>query len=41
MKSNIVMKKIIPVIKVKTLPGSNRLKLSEKVISKTAEAHTF
>jgi phospholipid/cholesterol/gamma-HCH transport system permease protein len=41
MKSNIVMKKIIPVIKVKSIAREQSIKLSEKVISKTAEAHNF
>lgn len=41
MKSNIIMKKIIPVIKVKNIAREQSIKLSEKVISKTAEAHNF
>ena len=41
MKSNIMMKKIIPVIKVKNIAREQSIKLSEKVISKTAEAHNF
>jgi phospholipid/cholesterol/gamma-HCH transport system permease protein len=41
MKSNIIMKKIIPVIKVKSIAREQSIKLSEKVISKTAEAHNF
>jgi phospholipid/cholesterol/gamma-HCH transport system permease protein len=41
MKSSIVMKKIIPVIKVKNIAREQSIKLSEKVISKTAEAHNF
>jgi phospholipid/cholesterol/gamma-HCH transport system permease protein len=35
------MKKIIPVIKVKSIAREQSIKLSEKVISKTAEAHNF
>jgi phospholipid/cholesterol/gamma-HCH transport system permease protein len=41
MKSNIIMKKIIPVIKVKSIAREQSIKLSEKVISKTVEAHNF
>ena len=41
MKSNITMKKIIPVIKIKSIAREQSIKLSEKVISKTAEAHNF
>jgi phospholipid/cholesterol/gamma-HCH transport system permease protein len=41
MKSNIIMKKIIPVIKIKSIAREQSIKLSEKVISKTAEAHNF
>jgi phospholipid/cholesterol/gamma-HCH transport system permease protein len=41
MKSNIIMKKIIPVIRVKSIAREQSIKLSEKVISKTAEAHNF
>ena len=41
MESNIIMKKIIPVIKVKSIAREQSIKLSEKVISKTAEAHNF
>jgi phospholipid/cholesterol/gamma-HCH transport system permease protein len=35
------MKKIIPVIKIKSIAREQSIKLSEKVISKTAEAHNF
>jgi len=41
MKSNITMKKIIPVIKIKSIAREQSIKISEKVISKTAEAHNF
>jgi phospholipid/cholesterol/gamma-HCH transport system permease protein len=41
MKSNIIMKKIIPVIKVKNIAREQSIKLSEKVIAKTVEAHNF
>jgi phospholipid/cholesterol/gamma-HCH transport system permease protein len=41
MKSNIIMKKIIPVIKIKSIAREQSIKISEKVISKTAEAHNF
>jgi phospholipid/cholesterol/gamma-HCH transport system permease protein len=41
MKSIIIMKKIIPVIKVKNIAREQSIKLSEKVIAKTAEAHNF
>jgi phospholipid/cholesterol/gamma-HCH transport system permease protein len=41
MKSNIIMKKIIPVIKVKNIAREQSIKLSEKVISKADEAHNF
>src|ERR1035437_4551351 len=40
-KSNIIMKKINPVIKVKTIAKEQSIKLSEKAIAKTAEAHNF
>jgi phospholipid/cholesterol/gamma-HCH transport system permease protein len=36
-----MMKKIIPVIKVKSIAREQSIKLSEKVISKTVEAHNF
>jgi phospholipid/cholesterol/gamma-HCH transport system permease protein len=41
MKSNIIMKKIIPVIKVRNIAKEQSIRLSEKVIAKTAEAHNF
>jgi phospholipid/cholesterol/gamma-HCH transport system permease protein len=40
-KSNFIMKKINPVIKVKSIAKEQSIKLSEKVIAKTAEAHNF
>jgi hypothetical protein len=35
------MEKINPVIKVKSIAKEKSIKLSEKVIAKTVEAHTF
>jgi phospholipid/cholesterol/gamma-HCH transport system permease protein len=40
-KSNSIMKKINPVIKVKSIAKEQSIKLSEKAIAKTAEAHNF
>ena len=41
MKSIFIMKKINPVIKVKNIAKEQSIKLSEKAIAKTAEAHNF
>ena len=41
MKSNIIMKKNNPVIKVKSIANEQSIKLSEKAIAKTAEVHNL